>query len=412
MKNIFKVFLLLVLLFSMPVMASQNSTTLPTVSPYPGLTMLNNINSAFNTFQSNFSGATAPSSCVNYQFWIDSANSLLMFTPDCSNWYPVGSFSSGWVTTSNGFKQMAVTSTGSSNAYVVTYAPAPAAYVVGQVYSWITNFGVTGSATVNVNSIGALTLKKLGGSDLAAGDIGTGAAVACMYDGTNCQIVSELSTAATGTVTSVATNNGITGGTFTTSGTIALASVANNSVLCNNSGSSGAPTAANCGVTGTGNAVLATGPTIASAAMGASSTASTQTAGDSTTKLATTGFVNGTALTLANGTTAATQTSTDNSTKVATTAFVQGNHSTPTPLAVGSTILGCYTVASASLSAGATTSASNVLVFFFRQGSGWMPSGDSITGTWMTLQSIDNSVSGGGCGGSSGSSIGLWTRTL
>lgn len=51
-------------------------------------------------------------------------------------------------------------------------------------------------------------------------------------------------------------------------------------------------------------------------------TATTQSAADSTTKVATTAFVNSTALTLANGTTATTQISTDSSTKVATTAFV------------------------------------------------------------------------------------------
>ena len=54
-------------------------------------------------------------------------------------------------------------------------------------------------------------------------------------------------------------------------------------------------------------------------------TATTQSPGDNSTKVATTAFVNGTALTLASGTTAVTQTSTDNSTKVATTAFVQGS---------------------------------------------------------------------------------------
>lgn len=63
-------------------------------------------------------------------------------------------------------------------------------------------------------------------------------------------------------VTSIATNNGITGGTISTTGTIGLASVSNNSVLCNNTGGSAVPTAANCTVTGTGNAVLAASPTV------------------------------------------------------------------------------------------------------------------------------------------------------
>lgn len=65
-----------------------------------------------------------------------------------------------------------------------------------------------------------------------------------------------------GSVTSVATNNGLTGGTITTTGTLGLASISNNNALCNNSGSSAVPTSANCTVTGTGNLVLATSPTI------------------------------------------------------------------------------------------------------------------------------------------------------
>lgn len=46
-----------------------------------------------------------------------------------------------------------------------------------------------------------------------------------------------------GTVTSIATNNGLTGGTITTSGTIGLAAIAANSVLGNITGSSAVPTA-------------------------------------------------------------------------------------------------------------------------------------------------------------------------
>lgn len=46
-----------------------------------------------------------------------------------------------------------------------------------------------------------------------------------------------------GTVTSIATNNGITGGTITTTGTIGLAAIAANSVLGNITGASGVPSA-------------------------------------------------------------------------------------------------------------------------------------------------------------------------
>lgn len=76
------------------------------------------------------------------------------------------------------------------------------------------------------------------------------------------------SSAGGGTVTSIATNNGLTGGTITTTGTLGLASISNNAALCNNSGSSAVPTSANCTVTGTGNLVLATGATLVTPALG------------------------------------------------------------------------------------------------------------------------------------------------
>lgn len=56
-------------------------------------------------------------------------------------------------------------------------------------------------------------------------------------DGTTCL------TSNSGTVTSIATNNGITGGTITTTGTIGLAAIAANSVLGNITGASGVPVA-------------------------------------------------------------------------------------------------------------------------------------------------------------------------
>lgn len=94
----------------------------------------------------------------------------------------------------------------------------------------------------------------------------------------------------TGSVTSVATNNGLAGGTITTTGTIGLASVSNNNVLCNNSGSSAVPIATNCTITGTGNMVMASAPVIS---LASGSLASTQAESDTSTYIATDGFVAG-----------------------------------------------------------------------------------------------------------------------
>lgn len=171
--------------------ASQNATQLPTSSPYPGLTMLNNINSAFNTFQSNFSGASAPSTIVNYQLWVDTTTSLVKFY-DGSVWQPIGKWSGGqWVSVNNGVISTIPPSSGSSNAYVVTYSPQPTAAVVGQHYPFIANFGSTGTATEYVVGIGTSAITKHGSIALVSGDITSGAVVDTVWDGSEYQIVGE-----------------------------------------------------------------------------------------------------------------------------------------------------------------------------------------------------------------------------
>ena len=86
------------------------------------------------------------------------------------------------------WRNFTVTSSGSANAYVLTYSVAPAAYYTGQAFGFITNFAVTGSATVNVNTLGAKTIKKLVSgtkTNLASGDIASGDFVQVVYDGTD-----------------------------------------------------------------------------------------------------------------------------------------------------------------------------------------------------------------------------------
>jgi hypothetical protein len=100
----------------------------------------------------------------------------------------------------------------------------------------------TASATTTVLTVtpqGALT--DSGASNTATSTFTDGLNVAtaggCLAVNGTC-----VSTSA-GTVTSVATNNGITGGTITTSGTIGLATIGANTVLANNTGSTAVPTA-------------------------------------------------------------------------------------------------------------------------------------------------------------------------
>lgn len=94
----------------------------------------------------------------------------------------------GAVKREHDWRNYSVTSSGSANAYVVTYAVAPAAYYTGQRFAFITNFAVTGSATVNVNSLGAKTIKKMVAgvkTNLASGDIASGDFIDLDYDGTD-----------------------------------------------------------------------------------------------------------------------------------------------------------------------------------------------------------------------------------
>jgi len=53
----------------------------------------------------------------------------------------------------------------------------------------------TGAATLNVDSIGAVAIKKNGGSALAAGDIPAGSTHLLVYDGTDFEIVGNIATA-------------------------------------------------------------------------------------------------------------------------------------------------------------------------------------------------------------------------
>lgn len=81
------------------------------------------------------------------------------------------------------------TSTGSANAYVLTLTPAPTALVAGMLLAFKANFANTDSCTVDVNGLGAVTIKKRGDQNCARGDIKNGQIVMIQYDGTNFQMV-------------------------------------------------------------------------------------------------------------------------------------------------------------------------------------------------------------------------------
>lgn len=91
---------------------------------------------------------------------------------------------------------------GGTDAYAITVAPIPTAYVTGQVFRFKANTANTGTATLNVNSLGALTLKKpsaSGYTNLETGDILANQLVEVMYNGTDAVVTSTLSSALSST---------------------------------------------------------------------------------------------------------------------------------------------------------------------------------------------------------------------
>jgi hypothetical protein len=102
---------------------------------------------------------------------------------------------------------------GANDTYTCNLTPAITAYVTGTHYRFKANTANTGAASINFNSVGALTIKKpFGGTittDLSDNDIRVGQWVECVYDGTNCQMTSQLGNSVSGGVTSLSGGTGV-----------------------------------------------------------------------------------------------------------------------------------------------------------------------------------------------------------
>ena len=79
-----------------------------------------------------------------------------------------------------------------TDSYAITLSPVPASYVTGMTFRFKAGTANTAAATLNVNSLGAKTIKKNNDQDLATGDIEVGQIVEVTYDGTNFQMTSQL----------------------------------------------------------------------------------------------------------------------------------------------------------------------------------------------------------------------------
>lgn len=103
---------------------------------------------------------------------------------------------SRWMLSDDSYQATYVADSGSTNTYVMTLAPAITTYTTGTpLYTFVAANANTSASTLNINALGAKTLKKaVGGvnTDLAANDIRAGQVVVVAYDGTNFQVVSAL----------------------------------------------------------------------------------------------------------------------------------------------------------------------------------------------------------------------------
>jgi hypothetical protein len=84
---------------------------------------------------------------------------------------------------------MVVTSGGAANVQTLTYGVAGAAYYTGEIFTFLAGFANTASATLNVDGLGAKTIKTIAGDALAGGEIQT-APTMVAYDGTDMRLLS------------------------------------------------------------------------------------------------------------------------------------------------------------------------------------------------------------------------------
>jgi len=78
--------------------------------------------------------------------------------------------------------------TGASNAYSVTLSSSVDQFITGMTIAFIANHTNTGAATLNVNGLGAKSIKTNVSTAMSSGDIANGQVIMVTYDGTNFQL--------------------------------------------------------------------------------------------------------------------------------------------------------------------------------------------------------------------------------
>ena len=155
--------------------------------------------------------------------------------------------------------------------------PALSAYAAGNLFSFVAANTNTGATTINLNSLGAKSITKLGTTALGAGDITSGRVCLIEYDGTQFQLlnpssssVSTISFGSTGLTPSTATSGAVTvaGTLAATNGGTGLTSLGTGVATFLGTPSSANLAAALTDETGTGSNVFATSPTLVTPILG------------------------------------------------------------------------------------------------------------------------------------------------
>ena len=146
------------------------------------------------------------------------------------------------------------TDAGASDTYACSLSPALTSYVTGTLYWFKAATANTDAATINFNSLGAKTIKRLYGNttaDLATGDIIANQWVPIIYDGTNMIML-------TGPREIPVTTSGAVPGSLNTNSLYLQKGLAINSTNCgvNNAGVSGGDTPVLCFYDGTNSIPL------------------------------------------------------------------------------------------------------------------------------------------------------------
>jgi hypothetical protein len=87
-------------------------------------------------------------------------------------------------TSALGITYFAGTSAGTANVQTLTFSNGPSAYAQGNEFLWKAGITNTGAMTLNVNGLGAKTLKKQDTRDLVGGEVISGRWYRSVYDGT------------------------------------------------------------------------------------------------------------------------------------------------------------------------------------------------------------------------------------